>query len=127
MRHLSQLLADSAIKGRMIMPMDIRPNGRVAIEITFAEAVLYPWTMTRDQYERLVIGRNPVAHLRKRMPQVCFVELDEVFCVVWHVRPVRGSERREVGSLDAKSVTGIKPFYVQSTANDADYFGLHNG
>src|SRR5580692_4663676 len=84
MRHLPQLLADSAIKGRVIVPMDIGPNGRVAIEITSAEAVLYPWTMTGDQYERLVIERNPVAHLRKRMPHVCFVELDEVFGVVWH-------------------------------------------
>src|SRR5271165_2018756 len=88
MRHVPQLLADSAIKGRVIVPMDISPNGRIAIEIAFAQAVLYPWTMTGDQYERLVIGRNPVAHLRKRMPHVRFVELDEVFGVVWHVRPV---------------------------------------
>ena len=86
MRHLFELLAESAIYGRVIVPMDIGPNGRISIEITFTEAVLYPWTMTGDQYERLVIGRNPVAHLRKRMPQVCFVELDEVFGVVWHVR-----------------------------------------
>ena len=88
MRYVRQLLDDSAIKGRVIVPMDIGPNGRIAIEITFAQAVLYPWTMTGDQYERLVIGRNPVAHLRKRMPYMCFVELDEIFRVVWHVRRV---------------------------------------
>jgi hypothetical protein len=68
--------------------MDIGPNGRVAIEITSAEAVLYPWTVAGDQNERLVIGRNPVAHLRKRMPQVRFIEADESFGVVWHVRPM---------------------------------------
>jgi hypothetical protein len=43
-----------------------------------------------------VIGRNPVAHLRKRMPHMCFVELDEIFGVVWHVRLTMGSERRRV-------------------------------
>jgi hypothetical protein len=68
------------------MPMDIGPNRRVAIEIPFAEAILYPRTMTGDQYERLVIRRDPVAHLSKGMPQVRFVELNEIFGVVLHVR-----------------------------------------
>src|ERR1700730_2338654 len=93
MRHVRQLLADSAIKGRVIVPMDIGPNGRIAIEITFAQAVLYPWTMTGDQYERLVIGRNRVSHLRKRMPHMCFVELDEIFGVVWHVLEIATVKR----------------------------------
>jgi hypothetical protein len=37
--------------------------------------------MTGNQYERLVFRRDPVAHLRKRMPQVRFVELNEIFGV----------------------------------------------
>src|SRR5271157_6307150 len=83
--------------------MDIGPNGRISIEITFTEAVLYPWTMTGDQYERLVIRRDPVAHLRKRMPHVRFVELDEVFGVVWHVlcRSCRSQEFRIYGMKQA--------------------------
>ena len=68
------------------MPMDIGPNRRVAIEIAFAEAILYSRTMTGDQYERLVIRRDPVVHLSKGMPQVRFVELNEIFGVVLHVR-----------------------------------------
>jgi hypothetical protein len=48
--------------------------------------------MTGDQYERLVIRRDPVPHLRKRMPQVRFVELNDVLGVVLHVRSVRSKK-----------------------------------
>ena len=88
MRHLFELLADRAIQGRVIVPMDIGPYGRVAIEIPLAEAVLKPRTMAGDQYERLMIGRDPIAHLGKRMPHVRFVELDESLGLVFHLSPL---------------------------------------
>ena len=74
MRYLFQLVTDCLVQDRMIVAMDIRPDGRITVQIASAEAVFEPRAATGDQNSRLVFGRNPVCHLCERMPDVGFVE-----------------------------------------------------
>jgi hypothetical protein len=79
MRHLVQLLPDRLIQDRMIVPVDVGPDRRVAIQVACAETIFQPRSAPGHQHEWLVIGCNPVAHLRERMPDMRFVELNEGF------------------------------------------------
>ena len=99
MRHILQLLADSPIQGPVTVSMDICPDGRVAIKVASAETVLQPCPMPRNQHQRLVVGRNPVAHLRERMPDMRFVELNEGFSGVIHGEEMRRSSVQELQEL----------------------------
>ena len=74
MRYPFQLVTDCPVQDRMIVAMDIRPDGRITVQIASAEAVFEPRAATGDQNSRLVFGRNPVCHLREWVPDVGFVE-----------------------------------------------------
>ena len=77
MRHLVQLFPDRLIQDRMIVTVDVGPDRRVAVKVASAETIFQPRSAPGNQHEWLVIGRNPVVHLRERMPDMRFVELDE--------------------------------------------------
>ena len=74
MGYSLELIPNCLIDDWMIVPMDIRPDGRIAVQVPFAEAVFEPRAATGDQNDRLVFWRNPLCHLRERMPDVRFVE-----------------------------------------------------
>src|ERR1700722_18745038 len=63
----------------MTMPMDVGPDGRVAIQVTPTETIFQPRSMSGNQHQRLVIGQYPVTHLRERMPDMRLIESDESF------------------------------------------------
>lgn len=95
MRHLVQLFPDRLIQDRMTVAMDVRPDRRVAIEVASAETIFQPRSAPGNQHERLVIGGNPVAHLRERMPDMRFVELDQG--VHWAGAGIQESGVQEAG------------------------------
>lgn len=74
MRYPLQLVSDCLVQDRMIVAMDVRPDRRIAVQVASAKAVFEPRAAPRDQNKRLVPGRNPVCHLRERVPDVGFVE-----------------------------------------------------
>src|SRR5262249_50836903 len=99
----------------MVVSMDVGPNRRIAIEVTLTETIFQPRTMTGHQHEGLVVRLNPVAHLRKRMPNVRFVELDEVLGIVWH-------ESQELQEFRSFCLLGENDGYLESTPSAAGFF-----
>ena len=77
MGHLVQLFPNRLIQNLMIVSVNVGPDRRVAVQIASAETVFQPRSAPGNQHEWLVIGRNPVAHLRERMPDIGFIELDQ--------------------------------------------------
>jgi len=59
----------------MIVPVQIRPNGGIGVEVFFAVSIPQHRAFALNDYNRLAL--EPVAHLRERMPDVCVVELHE--------------------------------------------------
>ena len=94
------------------MSMDVGPDGRVAIQVTSAEAIFQPCSVPGNQHQWLVVGRNPVAHLREWMPHVGFIELDEGRCS-W-----MGSEDQKSG---VRSKMPARPIWI----NRLDHRILH--
>ena len=74
MRYPFQLVPDCLVQDRMIVTVDIRPDGRIAVQVASAKAVFEPCAASGGQNKRLVPGRNPVCHLREWVPDVGFVE-----------------------------------------------------
>ena len=57
------------------MPVQIRPNGGVAIEILFALRILQHRPLAPYQDDRF--RSLPIPHLRKRMPDITPIQLSE--------------------------------------------------
>ena len=103
MSYTLQLLVNRAIQGWMIMPMDICPDGRVGIQVTLAVAIFQPRSVPGHQHQRLMGRRDPITHLRERMPDMVLVELDKRFGGVFHSVGMkvtgRADLRKEPGSF----------------------------
>ena len=57
------------------MAVEIRPNGRVRVEIFFAVQIAQHRAFAGRDDNRLTL--QPIAHLRERMPDVSVIELGE--------------------------------------------------
>ena len=65
----------AALMRGMIVPVDVGPDGRVAVEVFVPVLVPQPAAFAAHQQQRLVLRRAPVAHRREGMPEVGFVEV----------------------------------------------------
>src|ERR1700726_3211958 len=99
MGHFLQFLPNRPVQGRMTMPMDVGPDGGVAIQVASADTIFQPRSLSGNQHQRLVIGQYPVTHLRERMPNVRLIKSDEGFGVKVHSEEIP-EERWSIGVLE---------------------------
>ena len=86
-----ELPADGGVDFRMIMAVQIGPDGGIGIEIFLAVNIFQPGTLAGLNEDGFVF--EPVAHLGKRMPDVGLIELGEG---MRHVSPEILKQRREI-------------------------------
>ena len=75
MSDFCKLSLEGGVYFRMPVAVEIRPDGRVGIEITFAANIAQHGAVATGNDNRL--APLPVAHLRERMPDELAVELGE--------------------------------------------------
>ena len=76
MSDFVELRLESTIKNRMSMPMQIDPDGRRAVEISFPFGIDEVGTFPALDDEGIFLF--PLLHLGKRMPEVAMVPVDQL-------------------------------------------------
>ena len=77
MSHAVELRFDGGVDLRVIVPMDVCPDGGVAIKIFISMLIMKVASIPLHQHERIMLRCAPLAHGREGMPQMGFVEFDE--------------------------------------------------
>src|SRR4051812_48662265 len=72
MGDFAELLLNGGIDPRMIMPVEISPNGRIGIQIFLPVSIPQNRAIARSNDNRLAL--QPIAHLRERMPDIFMVK-----------------------------------------------------
>ena len=72
-----ELISDRRVNRRVAMPMDIRPDGGIPVDILAASAVLEDCPAPLHEDERVIFRRAPGLHLRERVPKVLFIQRDQ--------------------------------------------------
>src|SRR5579862_5962669 len=75
MRNLVELLLDRSRNRRVRMPVQIRPDRRVRIQILAPLGIAQHRALARFNNDRLL--GEPILHLRERMPEVAMVFIRE--------------------------------------------------
>jgi hypothetical protein len=73
MRNLSELLANRPIDPRMTVTMQIRPNGRIGIQITPSMLIFELGALPTHDHDGLFFA--PVLHLSEWMPYMLMIFL----------------------------------------------------
>lgn len=73
-----QLAFERCIDGRVIMPVDVGPNGGVTIQIALPVGIKKINAFTALDHQWLVPLSTPVRHLGKRMPEMGFVRFSGI-------------------------------------------------
>lgn len=76
-RHLIQLRTNRGIDRGMVMTMNVRPNGAVAVQVLVAMLIREVTPLPRHQHHRVMRIITPRLHGRERMPKVAFFSLEE--------------------------------------------------
>lgn len=76
MGNLLQLTGNRRIDGWMVVPMQIRPDGGIGVEVSFAMDIAQHRTLAGPDDNRLVL--EPIPHLRKRVPDKFLIELRDL-------------------------------------------------
>src|SRR5687768_8061489 len=74
MSHAVDLRLDRLVDDRMVVPVYVRPDGRVPIEVLVPVLVPQPATLAPREHHRLMLARAPLAHGREGMPHEDLVE-----------------------------------------------------
>jgi hypothetical protein len=74
--HLFQLLSESAVEMRMIVAVQIGPNGGIRVQVSSAMDILQDRSSTTRQDYWLL--PEPILHLRKRVPDVFLIKSGKV-------------------------------------------------
>jgi hypothetical protein len=74
-RNPSELPPDRRVNPRMPMAVQVRPNGRVGVEVLTSADVPQDGAAARHDHDRF--PSQPVAHLRERMPDMAMIEAGE--------------------------------------------------
>ena len=77
-RHAIKLCLDGVVDLGMAVPVDVRPNRSVAVEILVSVLIEKPTTPALCEHHRFMLRRAPVAHGRKGVPKVGFVDFGKV-------------------------------------------------
>ena len=75
MSDLAKLLLNGGVYFRMIVAVEIRPDGRVCVEVIAAVDVAHHCAFAFDKDDGF--GLQPFTHLRKRMPDVAMIEFSQ--------------------------------------------------
>ena len=78
MRDTVQLRLDRLSDMRMPVTVDAGPNRRVAVNVIATVVITHHGSLSADNDERLVLWSAPFLHRRKGMPEMGFIEADEV-------------------------------------------------
>ena len=66
---------EGGVELRMIVPMEVRPDGGIGIEIL--SSVDIPQDRALARHDDHGLAPQPVPHLREGMPDVCVIEASE--------------------------------------------------
>lgn len=72
-----ELRLDGGSDGRMLVPVNVRPDGGVSINVFSPMLVPKPNAFATRDDQRFMFRRTPILHRRERMPQVLLVQRDE--------------------------------------------------
>src|SRR5580700_2529378 len=75
MGNSGQLLGNRTVNPRVIMTVNVGPNGRIAVQIPLARGIPKPRSLPGDDKQRVMAGNSPFPHLGKRMPDMTFLPL----------------------------------------------------
>lgn len=92
MSDFAKLLLNGGVYFRMVVAVEIRPDGRVCVEVGAAVDIAQHRAFAFDKDDGL--GLEPVTHLRERMPDVTMIEFSQAVHVpVWPKPTARSRER----------------------------------
>ena len=72
---LAKLPGDGGVELRVVVAVQVRPNGRIGVEILAAARVPEHGAAAGDDHNRL--APQPIPHLRKRVPDMGVIETGE--------------------------------------------------
>ena len=81
MRRLLELRADGRIDSGMPVAMEIRPDGRIPIDIISPVAVAQQRPFRGNDDQRIMFRRAPLLVLGEGMPEIRLVGRDRIFRV----------------------------------------------
>src|SRR5437870_4194701 len=68
-----ELSPKGCVDVRMIMPVNVRPDRRIPVNVLSALAVTQNGATSFDEHQRLMLWCAPVAHIREGVPNVLLV------------------------------------------------------
>ena len=124
MRDLLQLLRQRGVQLRMLMPVQVGPDGRIGVEIFAAFRVAQHRAVAVRDDNRL--ARQPVLHLREGMPDVAVIKFGQLM----HAGDL-AERRREFthilggvrgGERDAQAGGAARHGWITNGGNEETFF-----
>src|SRR4029077_13294417 len=92
MRNPIKLTTDCRINVRVIVPMNVRPNGGISIDVFATSAVTQHCPVAFGQNQWLMLRGAPLTHVSKRVPDKSLVGFDQSFRIPFSHNSLESSE-----------------------------------